>query len=176
MANEIFKASRENGMSDREVIFDLVKDAEPGQSFTYDEFLDALKKDTARRITITNVYLAARAANKSLLARNQRCLMNVPGMGYRIAQSEEHLPLARRREDKASRQIRQGVEILKHCKLEELTPTQRALHQGQLLVLSGLYTNLQSMNKRVNDHEALIADLVSRVNALSPQTAMVPAS
>lgn len=166
MATKPFVASRQDGRSDQEVVFGLVQAAAPETLFSHEALAAALQQGTARTITKQIVCAAARSANRLLLKRQQRALTIVRGEGYRVACAGDHLPLARRREDKATRQIRAGLELLSNCRIDELDPTQRALHQGQLLVVAGLYEKMQSMSKQVSRHDQMIADLIARVDAI----------
>lgn len=157
-----FAASRNDGRSDQEVVCALVQDSPPETIWTHQQIMNALSAQTERVITKPVCYQAVAHANRLLLKRHQRYLSIVRNQGYRVVRAEDHLPLARRREDKAARQMRAGVEILRNCRMEELTETQRAIHQGQMLIMSSLYENMKSLAKRIQTHDDLIAELLSR--------------
>ena len=130
--------SRSDGRSDRQIVYELVELAEPESLFKYTALLDVLSEGLEKPATQQQVYAAVSSANRLLLAERTRYLSVVRGVGYRMIRAEEHLPVAVRRKRRAELQIERGVEILRGARLDELTPAQRQLHEGQLMVMSGL--------------------------------------
>lgn len=165
-----FEPSRPDGRSDRQVVYDLVQDAEPDTTFTYDALQAALSEGLESPAERSRVYQAVAHANRTLLQERQRCLNVVRGTGYRVIHADEHLPVALVRKDRAQTQLKRGIELLRKCRVGELDENQRKLHEGQLLILGGLYQAVQESERRHARSESLIADLSKRVDQLENQT------
>ena len=71
-----------------------------------------------------------------------------------------HMPAALVMKDRAQCFIKRGIDLLRDARIEELTEAQRTLHEGQLMILSGIYHAVQDSAKRHDRAESLIADLV----------------
>src|SRR5690606_37949278 len=84
----------------------------------------------------------------------------VPNVGYRIIRADEHLPVSLQKKDRAQEHLRRGIELLRHARLDELTAAQRTLHEGQLMIMAGIYEAIQDSNRRHERTEALIEDLL----------------
>jgi hypothetical protein len=143
-----FTPSRADGRSDKRVIYQLVQDATPGDTFDYDKLIAALSEGLDVEVTRARVYPAVAAANKTLLQRQRRYLGIVPGVGYRVISAAEHLPVALDKKDRAQAAIKRGIDILRNARLDELDQAQRILHEGQLLILGA------QLNQRIDDLEA----------------------
>ena len=74
--------------------------------------------------------------------------------------ADEQLPVSLKKKDRAQGYIRRGIELLRHARLEELTEAQRTLHEGQLMIMSGLYHAVQESARRHDRAEGLIEDLL----------------
>lgn len=161
-----FVASRIDGRSDRQVIFDLVQDASPETLFLYDALKTVLENGTARRITRNIIGNAVRQAARNLLREKSRTLRVVANQGYRVVPATEHMELALARKDRAEVMIHRGIEILQGTRLDELDEPHRSLHQGQLLIMSGFYQALRSTRKRQDKQDLVIKSLTERVERL----------
>jgi hypothetical protein len=155
-----FKPSRDDGRSDRQVIYDLVHTANPGDTFTYKELRTALEDGLDKPVHRPRIYAAVQQANKTLLREQSRYLGVIPNVGYRMIRAEEHLPVSLQKKDRAQQHLRRGIELLKHARLDELTEAQRTLHEGQLMILSGIYQAVEDSHKRHDRAESLIEDLL----------------
>lgn len=164
-----FTPSRADGRSDRRVIFELVQGASPGDTFDYDKLSAALAEGLDAEIGRDRVYRAVGAANKTLLQRERRYLDVVKGTGYRVISADEHLPVALANKDRAQGYLKRGIDLLRNVHADELSPAQRTLHEGQLLILGGLYQATRESSRRHDRSEALIADLQRRVEGLEEQ-------
>lgn len=156
-----FQASREDGRSDRSVIYDLAEAAEPDTVFSYDELIDALRNGTDREITRAHVYGAVGAANKSLLAYRKRYLGVISGTGYRVIRADEQLGVALVKKDRANGYLKRGIDLLKNARLDELDAAQRTLHEGQLMIMAGLHQAIQESDRRHRRADELIQGLLS---------------
>ena len=161
-----FAPSRLDGRSDRRVLVEMARDVAPGTLLTFKQLEAALSVGVSAAITRARVCAAARQASRTLLREHRRCLQAVPRMGYKILESAEHVGAALERKRRGSNQIRHGVEVLRNTRLDELTDTQRRLHEGWTLVLSGVAAAISHTEKRVQRQDAAIASLVKRVDSL----------
>lgn len=163
---EPFTASRADGRSDRQVIYDLTSDAEPDTVFTYTELIDALSDGLDEPVARERVYRAVAAANMTLLREQRRYLQVVKDTGYKVLRSDEHLPAALGKKDMAQTYLRKGIELLRNARLDELTEAQRTLHEGQLMVLGGVYQAVKSSERRHDQQEKVIEELRRRIDRL----------
>lgn len=163
---EPFEPSRADGRSDRQVILDTVTDAVPETVFSYEVLIEALAEGLdAERIDKRRVYRAVANANQTLLREKSRYLAVVRNLGYRVLRADEHLPAAIDRKQSAVSKLRQGMDLLRNAKLEELDEAQRVLHQGQLMIMGGLYDAVRESHQRHDKQERVIAELRTRQRA-----------
>lgn len=165
--NRRFQVSRADGRSNRRVLIDYVATGEPGRTFTYRELIDALEVGSTRRFTERDVQAIVNESMSALMKELDRTLRCVRGVGYRMVAASEHLPLAMDRKRRADVQLLRGVETLQHVKWDELTPVQRELHKGTLLVVGALYQQQSALQARQDRVEAALRDLTTRVDGLS---------
>jgi len=163
---KLFEASRNDGRSDRQVVFELVRDADPETTYSYEDMCGALTKGTDREITRGVVYRAAGAANHTLMRERKRALVVVRNVGYRVIRADEHLTVALVKKDRAETMVQRGIELLRHARVDELDEPHRTLHEGQLLVMSGFYDALRSTRRRQEQHDETINALLERVDKL----------
>lgn len=161
-----FAATRNDGRSDRQVIYDLVRDAEPETQFSYGDLIGALSEGLDHKVKRDRVYRAVASTNKLLLREQKRYLSVVENEGYRVIRADEHLPVALGRKDRAETHLRAGMELLRNARLDELSDQQRTLHEGQLLILGGLVQAMHEQARRQDHADKLIEDLTERVNRL----------
>src|ERR1039458_2123642 len=150
-----FKASRADGRSDRRIVIDTVRGAAPGTTFMFDALTLALQEGTDRLIGRVAVGAAVRGANVWLLKEEKRILHSVKGVGYRVALASEHSGLALVNKRRADRQLEWGVRTLRDVRWDELDANSRAAHEGQLMILSGLYQAVHALNVRQTRLESL---------------------
>lgn len=162
-----FEPTRSDGRSDRQVIYDYVSDAEPEALFTYKTLIEELSTGLDMDVIVDRrrVYRAITNTNRTLLAEKQRYLQVVREIGYRMLRADEHLPAAIDRKQSAVMKLRQGMELLRGAKIEELDEAQRVLHQGQLMIMSGLYDAVRESHRRHDRQEQVIEDLRARQRA-----------
>lgn len=166
MTNRPFTASRADGRSDRQVIFELVAEAEPDTMFEYDKLIAALSEGLADEVPRHRVYRAVSAGNQTLLRERRRYLQVVPGAGYRVIHTSEQLPVALLKKDRAQTYLAKGIALLRHADLSELTAAQRQLHEGQLLIMASLHQAVRESDQRHARSEQLIAELTKRVDRI----------
>lgn len=162
-------STRSTGRTNTQVILELVEHAESNHFWSYAELGAALEKDTPTKFDSRRVCAAVRVANPHILRAFRRELRNVPKLGFRIAAASEHMELATIRDKKARKQIRRGLLTLQNCRLDELDPVTRQLHEGQLLLTSGIFQLTQGLDRRQTRTEQAIHDLFDRVDRLQEQ-------
>jgi hypothetical protein len=157
-----FKITRADGRSNAEVILDLIKDAEPGRTFSYDECLAALSEGTDTVYSSRDVQRIVTSAVPRMLKEQARVLHNVRNVGYRLAPGGHHLTLANERKQKADKQMLRGLLTLQHVRWEEMSPEQRLAHEGQLLISGALYQQMQALERRQGNIEAAVRDAIRK--------------
>lgn len=155
----LFAPARADGRSDRMVVFELVRDAEPDTLFHFDTIQGELQEGLTTIVTRQRVSQAVLQANKTLLREKSRCLASVRGMGYRVIRAEEHTEKALERKTKAENQIKAGLDILRNTRIDELDDAQRALHTGQLLILDGVYRMAKASEERHKQTEQVLQQI-----------------
>jgi len=166
MVGHGFAPSRADGRSDRQVVLDMAQDAAPETVFAYDEIIAALESGVDTDVERERVYRAVGRANRALLRERRRYLRVVPGVGYRMVRSDEHLPLALDSKATAAAYLRKGMDLLKHVRLDELDEPHRTLHQAQLMILGAHHQAIESSNRRHQEHDRAIDDLRERVTRI----------
>lgn len=168
--HEAFVAVRKDGRSDRQVVYETVKDAPPETVFGYIDLIRVLQDGVDDVVDKPRVYAAVAQANGTLLREQSRYLRVVRGRGYRVLRGDEHLPMSLVSKARAERNLRRGIALLRNVRLDEMTANQQAAHQGQLMVLSGLYGAVKESERRQNAQERVIQDLIQRVSKIEGTT------
>jgi IS30 family transposase len=161
-----FQPSRMDGRSDRVVVYEFVRDAEPDALFAFDDLRTELEQGVDSEITNRRISSAVATANKTLLSERQRYLVTIRGFGYRMIRSSEHLPVAMGRKQKAETQIRHGIEILRNTEMSDLSTEQRSRHGGMLLILDGFYRMTKASEKRLERHEQVLDEIRQQQSAI----------
>jgi methyl-accepting chemotaxis protein len=98
-------------------------------------------------------------ANKELEERDRRTLATVRGVGYRVAEANEHLGLALNHSDRAKHQLRRGIQRSASTNRAEVTPDMAARVESFEYTASRLVEFAGSMAKAIDQHEADLRDL-----------------
>lgn len=151
-----FTASRLDGRSDRQVVFELMRDAEPGTLFTFAAIEDALQAGIADSIGRPRACAAVRLAKKTLQQQVNRSVKAVRGRGYRLLMASEHVGVAVTHESRAIKQMKAGLAILQHCRLDEMSESDRTRHQGYTLTMVGTMNALTHQNARLTRIEKVL--------------------
>lgn len=174
---EPFRPIREDGRSNRRVIFELVRGAEPETLFSYDDLTAALNAglppDRAG-LERKHIYQAVRLANKDLLREEKRYLQVVEGRGYKVCRASEHLPVALQKKRTAEHYFQHGIEVLRHVRMDELDDNQRRLHEGQLMILSGLYESVRVADVQRQRQEGVIQEILGRMKRIEEKMGEKP--
>lgn len=166
MTGVAFEASRSDGRSDRVVIYDAVRNSDPETFFSHAQLIYLLGEGVDKPITQARVYRAVVAANKTLLKENRRYLSVVRTEGYRVVRADEHLSIALTKKDMAQGYLKRGIALLKHARLDELSEAQRTLHEGQLMILAGVYRAVEDSQRRHDKQEQVIDELRKRMDRI----------
>jgi hypothetical protein len=157
-----FLPSRADGRSDRQVVYELVKDAEPERLFYFEEIAEALQSGVDTPIDKPRIYRAVKQGGRTLQQRERRALQVVKGRGYRVLRANEHMSVARQRESSARRQMKAGLEILKNVREDELTSAERSLYRGHAHITAGLIVAIEAIHRRQDRQDQLIMELLRR--------------
>jgi hypothetical protein len=175
-----FKTGRSDGRSDGRVLAELVQDAPPETVFTYDDLQSALQAGLPSESLVSRarIYKAIKAANKILLDHHHRDLGVVVNVGYRILKPEEHAPTAMGRYRKGENQIKAGVLILRGADLNTMNPRDRQIHDGTMMIMSGIVSALQQSTRDIRRIDRIVdtvahgqEDLAQRVARLEARQA-----
>lgn len=154
-----FRPSRSDGRSDRQVVYELVGDAEPDSMFPFDDIQAALSEGLDSPASKSRAYKAVKAANNLLLREKRRYLVSVPGVGYRMIHASEHLPVALGKKTRAETQIKTGIKILREVRMAELAEPERNLIVGQLMIMDGMYQMARASERRHAKQEQVIDEI-----------------
>lgn len=159
-------------------LYTLVADGEPGSLYNFTELERALGQP--RRA----LYQIVRQVNKRLLKGKQRCLLNIPGVGYQVSRAADHLPASNKNVKRATNQFQVALDLVTHIPLRDLTPEQRErvlrtregrqafletvirieARQYQMeQVVAAVSTDVNRHASRIDDIERNLQDLVDRV-------------
>jgi hypothetical protein len=163
-------------------IYQLLHEASADTLITYDEIAEALTLDpsTDRHA----IQMAMRRATQELEREDNRTVDVIPNKGYRIAEPQEHLSLARRHQRKAGRSLARGHSKAIHVDLRGVDPEVRkalemtaqafslqmdfnkrfAVRQAQLEKAVQAITEVQQDDRQRSDDE--VAKLLARVERL----------
>lgn len=80
--------------------------------------------------------------------------------------SNEHSAIAVRSELRAQRQVKVALDTLKHVAWNELTPTERTMHEAHLTITGAMCAQITRVTRRQKQHDEAIASLLARVERL----------
>ncbi len=151
-----------------------MKNAPYGTQYTYDE-LDQLADSSIK----TNRYIIART-DTELKANDQRTLVNDWGHGYHIANPNEHIVQAQKRQRRARRQILRAQTTIQATNLSKLTKEEKAKLESYGMRLAALeqQTRLNSRDIARNDREfkGVSASLQEQIDKLTQQVEQIRAT
>lgn len=161
------KTQRKDGRSDGQVVFDVAIQAKPNDILRYEVLLDALQKDVnSVEFDKNRVYGAIKSANRKLLKKHSRYLAVVRGTGYKLITADEHLGIALSKKQTAQKYMLTGLEILEHTVFDELSPTQRLLHEQQMVLMKGLYQKVKYHDEKLSETESMIDKMRNEQKAM----------
>jgi hypothetical protein len=152
-----FKITRQSGLSNAEVLIDLVRNKQPGDLLSYDDLSAALSAGTDREYGTRDVQSVVTGSEHKLAVTLSRALMNVPGEGYRIAPACEHQRIAGRKKERASKLLKRGITVLRNVRWDEMDTNQRQAHEGQLMISSAIASAMEGIEHRLARVESALA-------------------
>lgn len=157
---EAFTITRADGRSNSQVILDMVADQEPGTVFTFAQVAQVLAAGTNRRYSTQSVRNIVTQACRRMLKEQQRTLHNVRCVGYRLAKASDHRGLALARKQRADVQMRLGLATLRNVRWDEMDEQTRAAHEGQLMVASAIWQQMQALERRQSRVEQVLQSVI----------------
>jgi hypothetical protein len=150
----LFKPTRPDGRSYRDVAVDIFKDLPPETIVSYEKIAAALDIDDPKSPRIRAI---VRSAIKPLLKLHSRGLANAPGKGYRVLPARENMVVASNQRTKADRAMARGLAFLSGANRQEMTETERKLHDGQCIIMQAIYASHRHLDTRINKIERLLS-------------------
>jgi hypothetical protein len=158
METNRFVISRDDGRSDAEVLIDLVQKRDPGDLLSYDDLAKDLSLGTNRKYERTDVQSSVNRAERKLAVTAQRALLNVRNQGYRVALASEHQTIAGRKRERSEKLLKRGLIVLQHVDWSAMDDNERRAHEGQLLIVGGLYSAMQGIDNRLSRIEKALGN------------------
>lgn len=151
----LFKPTRADGRSYKEVAVDFLKDQPPETIISYKKLetvLDLEAKPDAKQ----RVQAIVRDALKQLLGLHQRGVKCVPTVGYRVLLAKEHVAVSDTHRSKADRAIDRAIGFLDGANRLEMSDLEKKLHDGQLMIMVALQASHHHLDDRLNKLERLL--------------------
>jgi hypothetical protein len=161
-----FVPSRADGRSDRQVVYEIISRAEPATVITFEVIQNALAEGLDHPVDRQRASAAMRQANRTLLRENQRTVVAVRRVGYRVINASEHRSVAIVRKERAGRQLRDGLMVMKQCRLDEMTENERKMHEGTTLMMSAVVSAVDYLDHKQRKQQKAIEALTARVERL----------
>src|SRR5687768_8672891 len=132
------KKGRENGLTDRAIIFEMVKDGVPGDVFPYVALEEVLEQglDVGETVTRHRVQSAVRDANEDLLHARSRYLEVGRNVGYCIVKADDQTRIGDKFRMKGWNSIHKGFRILRNTRTDEMSGSERARHDALINIVS----------------------------------------
>lgn len=162
MSDLRFMVKRADGRSDSQVIIDLTADAEPGRIFKFDELKAALSANNEHEYTIHAIRSVVSRTERRMLRERSRVLVNVRGIGYKLAHASEHQMVAKVRKDRADTLLKKGLSVLRNVRWDEMDANQRSAHEGTLMLLSAVANAQAMLMSRQDNIENLLKGIIAR--------------
>jgi hypothetical protein len=148
----LFKPTRPDGRSYRDVAIDIFKDLEPETIVKYDAIREALDLDVGS----PHIGAIVRSAIKPLLRLHQRGLVCVKRVGYRVLPARENMLVAHGHRSKADRAMGRAMAFINGANRGEMTEAERKLHDGQAIIMAALISSHRHLDSRINKIEELL--------------------
>ncbi len=165
-----FTTRSPDGRPEWQIVADLVasRGLGPGDVIAYEDLHEALDRAEGERHAVQQ---AVRFASRRMLADEKRCLVPVPGKGYKIAHPSEHLAVGKDREARGVRQFARAIQVYEKTPLDELTDAQRELHLRTSMLAREAFAALDDHERRLRKIERLIGSVAGpRVVDVDPDT------
>lgn len=147
----VFKPTRADGKSYRDVAVELFKDQPVGAVIKYKQLTQVLDVPERHRLNAI-----VRSALRPMLKLHQRGLKCIPGIGYRVLEAKEHVNIAHKHQSKADKQMGRALMFYRGTNLSELTEAERKLHHGQYMLAEAVMASHRHLDKRISKIEELL--------------------
>jgi O6-methylguanine-DNA--protein-cysteine methyltransferase len=109
------------------IIYDLLTDADVGDTVTYEDMGAALGLDPDKDRHL--IQMAVRRAGREYLTVNLRALAPIPNVGYRVVETSRQLEIAGQHQVKARRSIKRGREQVTYVDVSGLDEATRQMFE-----------------------------------------------
>lgn len=148
------------------ILYDLFQRAD---IVTYEQAAEALDLHPERdRKTIQK---AMNRAGEELEQADKRALRPVPNIGYRVAEPNEHITLAREYQTKSKTAIERGVSKVVNVNLNGMDPAARSLTLAVAQVLSRQADMMNRFDLRQQKTEEQMREIIERQDRSEAETA-----
>lgn len=144
--------------SKRELVVDLFADKDYGHTVTYEELADLLNQDI-RNGNRSAIY----DAQKTLEKNHKKTIVVEQGVGYRVADPNEHIGLAISHQKRAKRQIRKSISKASATERSALTSSDQAR-------LDLIETNLRRQQRELGRLDSKVSTVEKRVTTQEEET------
>lgn len=157
----MFNPKRADGRSEITVVYDRLKQMQPGDTVNHDELMALLGTNNKHRL-----YAAVLGAAKRLRARDQRSVGSVRGVGYRMLYAKEHEEQAHHHQRKGRRQVGTAVNVMRSVDMSALSPAEQSWARKVTAGMMILATALDHQAAKIASHDDMIRELQARVDKL----------
>lgn len=141
-------------------VYEKFRDLGPEVIVTYAELSEWAGVDvTYDRSPVTR-------AGKEMLEKDQRGLINVNGVGYRVMHPSEHSEKARQHTKGADRQLQRAIGVLIGTDLNGLTPQERAFTGAMLSAVQAQRDMTRRLSRRTDRLEVRLEDTRQETKAV----------
>jgi hypothetical protein len=128
-------------------LYEKLAELKPQETITYAELTAVAGFDVlADRSPLYSAF-------RQLSDKDKRSVINIPGVGYRIATAEEHMARSKHHQLKGKRQTRKAKRHVTNVHQEELTPQQRVSFEGQASRMAKMESALVNHGERIKSLE-----------------------
>ena len=157
-----FVPKRPDGRSLRAIAVELIGPKTPDTIVTYQEIGAALGVSPRNHRNL--IQGAINQAQSGLLKLYQRSVVAIPNVGYRVIRADEHRGVAVAKQSAAERQMKKGLRLLTHARLDEMSAEGRQLHQQQAMIMSATLAGFKYHENRLNKIEELLRGTPPTIN------------
>lgn len=147
------------------IIYDLLQPLQVGDVLTYEEMGKAL--DLHPRTERVTIQLAMRRAARELEEVDKRAVDVVTNKGYRVVEPKEHLVLARRHQQKASRSLNRGQSKVVNVDFNLIDPETRKAFE----IIASAFAMQIDFNQRMDIRQKNLEEAVRAVTQQTEQHA-----
>lgn len=156
-----FEALGPDGRALWRTAYDLLKVVPISDVLEYSVLEAALGRDRS------GVQTHMRRAATELLRVDNRAIVAVPNVGYRVVEPERHLDIAKGKQQRSSRQLQRGRAVVTHVDMTALEPTVRKAFE----VAATAFSMQIDFNRRIDIRQKRIEEQVAKMTPKVERTA-----